>query len=191
METGFAGLDDRELLVAAKSDREAFAEFYRRHVAAVVVYFARAVGRSDIAFDLASETFAAALVGLPRYRPGPSSGKSWLFTIAHNRLVDSRRRGVVEARAREELGMQALVLSEYDQSVIDQVIARVDGQRAIETVRELADDQRDAITARFINDLDYPEIAVAMGCSEQVVRKRVSRGLTELRARLAHDADQR
>ncbi len=87
--------------------------------------------------------------------------------------------------------MQALVLSEYDQSVIDQVIARVDGQRAIETVRELADDQRDAITARFINDLDYPEIAVAMGCSEQVVRKRVSRGLTELRARLAHDADQR
>jgi RNA polymerase sigma-70 factor (ECF subfamily) len=53
----------------------------------------------------------------------------------------------------------------------------------------LAVEQRDAITARFINGLDYPEIAVEMQCSEQVVRKRVSRGLSALRARLAEGVD--
>lgn len=191
MEAEFAGLDDRELLLMAKSDREAFAEIYRRHAAGVLAYFARAVGRSDLAFDLTAETFAAALLALPRYHAGPSPGKSWLFAIAHNRLVDARRRGRAEARAREELGMQAIILSEQDESVLDQVIARLDGQRALEVVRELPDDQQDAVTARFVKDLDYPEIALEMQCSEQVIRKRVSRGLKELRARLADGVDGR
>ncbi len=189
--TEFAGLDDRDLLVAAKSDREAFAEIYRRHVPGVLAYFAHAVGRSDLAFDLTAETFAAALVALPQYRIGPAPGKSWLFAIAHNRLVDARRRGRAEARAREELGMQAILLSEQDVSVLDQVIARLDGERALELVRELPTDQHEAVAARFVRDLDYAEIAVEMQCSEQVVRKRVSRGLKDLRARLADGVDGR
>lgn len=190
-EIDFADLDDRELLVAARSDRDAFAEIYRRHVSGVLAYFARAVGRSDLAFDLTAETFAAALLALPQYRVGPAPGRSWLFAIAHNRLADARRRGRAEAVAREQLEMQAIVLTEQDESVLDQVIARLDGQHALELVRELPGDQEDAVTARFVKDLDYAEIAVEMECSEQVVRKRVSRGLKQLRARLADGVDGR
>ena len=35
--------------------------------------------------------------------------------------------------------------------------------------------------ARVIDELDYDEIATALSCSELVVRKRVSRGLAQLR----------
>jgi RNA polymerase sigma factor (sigma-70 family) len=179
----FGHLDDRDLLLAAKTDRDAFAEVYRRHVGGLLGYFSRAVGRSDLAFDLTAETFAAALLALPDYQAGPAPGKSWLYAIAHNRLMDARRRGHAEARAREELGMQAIVLSDQAESVLDQIIARIDGQHALELVRDLAVEQRDAITARFVDDLDYPEIALEMQCSEQVIRKRVSRGLSALRTR--------
>ncbi len=185
----FAHLDDRDLLLAAAADREAFAEVYRRHVGGLLGYFSRAVGRSDLAFDLTAETFAAALLALPEYKAGPAPGKSWLYAVAHNRLMDARRRGRAEARAREELGMLAIALSEQAESALDQVIARSEGQHALELVGDLAVEQRDAITARFINGLDYPEIAVEMQCSEQVVRKRVSRGLSALRARLAEGVD--
>jgi len=46
-------------------------------------------------------------------------------------------------------------------------------------------DERAAVSARVIEERDYDDIAQSLGCSEMVVRKRVSRGLTRLRARLA------
>jgi RNA polymerase sigma-70 factor (ECF subfamily) len=41
----------------------------------------------------------------------------------------------------------------------------------------LSPEQRTAVTARVLDQLDYPEIAGATGASEQTVRRRVSRGL--------------
>ena len=49
---------------------------------------------------------------------------------------------------------------------------------------ELPGDQREAITARVIDERDYSEIAKDLRCSEAVVRQRVSRGLGALRARM-------
>jgi RNA polymerase sigma factor (sigma-70 family) len=177
--------------VIAKRDRDAFAEIYRRHSAGLLAYFARAVGRSDLALDLTAETFAAALLALPSYQPTAAPAKSWLFSIAHNRLVDSVRRGRVETRAREQLGMEAIVLSDYGEAMIERVIARIDGQSALELVQDLPTDQRQAIVARFVRDQDYDEIAAELRCSEQVVRKRVSRGLNTLRTRLSRQSDGR
>jgi RNA polymerase sigma-70 factor (ECF subfamily) len=45
--------------------------------------------------------------------------------------------------------------------------------------------ERAAVSARVIEERDYGEIARSLGCSEMVVRKRVSRGLARLRAGLA------
>jgi RNA polymerase sigma-70 factor (ECF subfamily) len=49
---------------------------------------------------------------------------------------------------------------------------------------ELPPDQREAIEARVINEREYADIAAQLRCSEQVIRKRVSRGLGSLRASL-------
>jgi RNA polymerase sigma factor (sigma-70 family) len=187
MRRDFRDFDDRELLLAASSDRDAFAEIYRRHVYGVLGYFHRAVRRSDVAFDLTAETFAAALIALPDYRATAAPGRSWLYAIAHNRLVDSLRRGAVEARAREQLGMQAIALSDDGEAQIERIVANLVGQSALELVKSLPDEQRDAVTARFLEDRDYAEIAAEMSCSEQVVRKRVSRGLAALRGQLGAD----
>jgi RNA polymerase sigma-70 factor, ECF subfamily len=45
-------------------------------------------------------------------------------------------------------------------------------------------EQRDGIIRRIVLDEDYTTIASDLRCSEQVVRKRVSRGLAALRANL-------
>lgn len=186
-----SSLDDRDLLVLARSDREAFAEIYRRHAAGVLAYFSRALGRTDLAFDLTAETFAAALLALPGYEPTAASGRSWLYSIAHNRLVDSVRRGQAEARARQELAMQAIVLTDDGEAMLELIVARIDGRTALELVKDLPPDQREAISARFIRDQEYAEIAVQLNCSEQVVRKRVSRGLATLGSRLGRRLDGR
>jgi RNA polymerase sigma-70 factor (ECF subfamily) len=51
----------------------------------------------------------------------------------------------------------------------------------------LPSDLSHAVRARVLDELEYGEIARGLDLSEQVVRKRVSRGLTRLRARLQED----
>ncbi len=66
--------DDDELLRSARSDPEAFALLYRRHVHALRGYFYRRTGDAELAADLTAETFAAALDGAHRFDPerGPA-----------------------------------------------------------------------------------------------------------------------
>jgi DNA-directed RNA polymerase specialized sigma24 family protein len=52
----------------------------------------------------------------------------------------------------------------------------------------LPDEQREAIEKRVIEEEPYPAIAARIGCSEQVVRKRVSRGLAALRREVRESA---
>jgi RNA polymerase sigma factor (sigma-70 family) len=171
---------DETLLATTRSEPAAFGAFYRRHEDRVLGYFLARVGDPEVAADLTAETFAAALASSHRFRPRKRKpAAAWLFGIARNKLAMSRRQGRVDARARRRLGMSPLVLTD---ETIEQ-IAELD-HTALELVAELPADQREAVRARVIDERDYPEIAKDLRCSEAVVRKRVSRGLGTLRARM-------
>ncbi len=173
---------DEQLVQAAHADEEAFAAFYARFERPVAAFFARAVGRGDVAADLTAEVFAEALGSAPRFDPALGTAAAWLFGIARNVLARSRERGRVEDRARRRLGMPVLAL---DDEAIAQIEATAADGRALALLGELPADQRDAVRARVVDERDYGEIAAELRCSESVVRKRVSRGLAVLRARLS------
>jgi RNA polymerase sigma factor (sigma-70 family) len=175
---------DEALLVAGKSDGEAFGRFYVRRVDAVLAFFLRRTGDRELAADLTAETFAAALSALPRYSPERSSALAWLFTIANHKLVDSIRRGQVEDRARRRLRLEPLVFSDEDIERVAQRAAAAEGGAALLELERLSDAQRDAIEGRVLQETEYDELARRLRCSESVVRKRVSRGLAELRTRM-------
>ena len=109
---------------------------------------------------------------------GPA--RAWLLGIARNLIVDSVRRGQVEADSRFRLGMRPLVLDDrqLEASIGD---SGFDLQAAL---AELPADQRDAVLRRIVLDEPYTAMARDLACSEQVIRKRVSRGLSALRAYL-------
>jgi RNA polymerase sigma factor (sigma-70 family) len=178
------GRSDEALLSSALEDESAFALFYARYERAVAAFFVRAVGSGELAADLTAETFAQALGSSERFDPALGSGAAWLFGIARNVLARSRERGRVEDRARKRLGMPPLALD-------DETIARIEAagsdERALKLLGELPAEQREAVTARVVDERDYREIAGELRCSESVVRKRVSRALATLRARLKED----
>ncbi|MDA0162993.1 RNA polymerase sigma factor [Solirubrobacter ginsenosidimutans] len=171
-------LDDRDLLVLARTDAAAFAVFYRRHAHGVLAYFRRRVFDTEAAFDLTAETFAVALRSVPRFEPKPTPAASWLYGIAHNLLRDAIRRGAVEDRARRALAMEPIVLD-------DEAIELLEAETpALDALEALPADQREAITAHHLDDDGYDAIAGRLGCSESVVRQRVSRGLRTLRSQM-------
>jgi RNA polymerase sigma factor (sigma-70 family) len=176
---------DAQLLAGiAACDERAFSVFYRRHLATVVGWCVRRTGDPDLAADLTAEVFAAVLVSAARYQAGGESATGWLLGIARNVLGHSLRSGQVDARARARIGAGMLVVEDHDIELVLELAASADGA-AGQLLDELPPQEQAAIRARVIDERDYAEIASELGCSELVVRKRVSRGLSRLRTALA------
>jgi RNA polymerase sigma factor (sigma-70 family) len=175
---------DRELLEATRrGEAVAYGLFFERYQAVVLAYLLRRTRQRDAAADLAGEVFARALLAIHRGRGAvedPAAG--WLLTIARNVLLDSVRRGRVEERARRELRMEPLALTDHDLERIDAQTDDLD--RILGLVHQLPAGQRSALKARILDERDYADIAADLGCSDLVVRQRVSRALKTLRSKL-------
>ena len=174
---------DALLASAARGDADAFAAFFTRTADPVLRYFATRVREPEAAADLMAETFAAALLGVKRFRPAArGAALAWLFTIAHSKLADSARRGAVQRKARERIALEPVVLDDPD---LERVCELADLERRRPTLpallADLPQEQREALLARVVDDDSYSEIASRMGSSEVVARKRVSRAIGHLR----------
>jgi RNA polymerase sigma factor (sigma-70 family) len=132
------------------------------------------------AFDLAAQTFASALASLPRFQPGPEPPKAWLFAIARHKLSEALRSSRIQDEARRSLAMRPIQLD--DEAI--EILEATASAPAIELLETLAPGQREAIAAHHLEERGYAEIAAEFRCSESVVRKRLSRGLAALHARL-------
>jgi RNA polymerase sigma factor (sigma-70 family) len=171
---------DTELLVGARACAEPFGVFYERHFASVLAFFRRRTAGAEEAFDLAAETFAAALQAVPRYEPGPEPPSAWLFAIARHKLSEALRKGQVQDKARRALAMQPILLD--DEAI--EMLELTASAPTVELLASLPSGQRQAIQARYLEERGYAEIAGELRCSESVIRKRASRGLAALRAQL-------
>jgi RNA polymerase sigma factor (sigma-70 family) len=166
----------------AGGDKAAFAILYRAYLPLVLRWSLRATGDRELAADLSSEVFAAALVRCDRYRPEAGSVGGWLLGIAANKLRESRRRKRIEDSARRKLGLEPVVLTDADLELVDELVGMDDRLQAL--IRELSVEQRNAVVARIVDERSYDEIAADLQCSKSVVRQRVSRALRTMRSEL-------
>ena len=165
-------LSDEALLLAARDEPEAFALFYRRYVRMLAAYFWRRTQDAELTADLTAETFAAALDCCERFDPerGPAIG--WLYGIANRQLGRLAARRSRRATA-GGWAWRASSCTTRSSSASRRTSARA-RRCASRGARGAAADQRAAVEARFLRELDYAQIARPAGTSELVVRKRVS-----------------
>jgi RNA polymerase sigma factor (sigma-70 family) len=174
---------DEELLVSGGA--QGFGLLYERRHPLVRGYLRRRVGpRPDLVLDLVAETFARALERREQFDPRRGSAVGWLLRIAHHVLVDAARRGRVADESRRRLGMERVLVEDAQLELIERS-SESDLQRALS---ELPIEQRVAIEGRVLEEQPYAAIATQIGRSEQVVRKRVSRGLAALRRSIKESA---
>ncbi len=174
--------DARLLAKIAGGDGEAFSVFYRRHLSVVVRWCVGQTGDRELAADLSAEVFAAALSSAGRYRSEQGAAPAWLIGIARNKLLESLRRGRVESAARRRLGLGSVEFSDEDLRRVEELAS--ESGAVLSLVEELPGEQREAVMGRVVEELPYSELARRLRCSELVARKRVSRGLESLRARM-------
>ncbi len=173
---------DEELLEGSAACPEEFVAFYDRHARRLLSFFARRTYDSQVAADLTAETFAQAFAGRSGFlNPGPGAATAWLYTIARrqlNRFIHKQR---VESRWRERLGMESLQVAP---DALERAEELIDLERVRDAVTGALDrlkgDQRQAVLLRVVEGKSYADAAVLVGCSEALVRQRVSRGLKAL-----------
>lgn len=172
---------DAQLLALADEDAAAFRTLYERYAERIHGYMQRRSGNAEAAYDLTAETFACAWQSRRRFRDeAAGSAGPWLFGIARNVLAMSVRRGRLERAAAERLGVlaareaPAATPGEHWLDGIDELLC------------ELPEGQRAAIALRVIDDLDYDQVADALGTTAPSARVRVHRGLAALRRQIDH-----
>src|SRR3954463_8879022 len=177
---------DAQLLAAASRDPLAFREFYDRYATWVRSWFQRQTGSDNAALDLTAETFAQAWHASRRFRDlADGSGAPWLFGIARNLLRQYHKHNRIESQARERLGMPTAWAECEDYEAVDErMFATSLAPLLRHAVRALPAEQQRALELRIVQQLDYEEVAGALGCTQNAARLRVSRALRALGLKL-------
>lgn len=185
-----AVFSDASLLAAARHDPDAFGVLYGRYAEAVHGYFVRRTGCRATALDLTAETFAQAWLVRARFRDeAKGSAAPWIYGIARNVLLMSVRRGALERQATERLGLHERL--DRPQHVEDPVPEATWADGADELLDTLPAHEREAVRLRVLEDLEYSDIARALGTTPAAARVRVHRGLKALKRHLTPSKENR
>jgi len=176
-------LDERTLVRRAIArDREAFGVLYDRHVVRVYRHIYYMVGNAAEAEDLAAQAFLQAWEAIHRYQIRGAPFVSWLLRIAHNLGVSHLR----SKRDSSELPETLVDHSRHGNP--EEVLQRqVEADRVRQAIMRLRDEQRQVIMLRFVEDLEYREVAAIVGKSVAAVRVIQHRALNALRKQMRQD----
>ncbi|WP_165367582.1 RNA polymerase sigma factor [Phytoactinopolyspora endophytica] len=129
--------------------------------------------------ELTNDVFMAVFRSLERFEGDEPAFRAWLFTIAHNRLVDERRR-----QARRGTVVPADLSAYHDEAggdVEEEALAKLDHAWVGDLITRLGQDQRDVLLLRIVADLTIDQIAHVVGKSPGAVKALQRRGLGALR----------
>ncbi len=177
MRTGIA-FDD--VLTAAQAGAAWAFEVLYRDLSPVVTGYLRLHGAAE-PDDLASETFLGVFTGLAGFSGDEDALRSWVFTIAHRRLIDDWRRRSRRPRVTDDAGDLTLLPGGDAE---DDALLRVGTDDVHRMCAGLPDDQRSVLLLRVLADLTVEQVASVMGRSVGSVKALQRRGLRTLRDRL-------
>ncbi|MGH2711421.1 MAG: RNA polymerase sigma factor [Actinomycetota bacterium] len=171
---------DRATIEAAQRGEDwALEEIYRELAPAVGGYL-RGQGVRD-SEDATSEVFVGVMRGLERFRGDERDFRTWVFSIAHRRLIDDRRR---LARRKETSMDPADLAGPLESSVVgDAEIEALEGLStswALGALSSLSPDQRAVVLLRVLADLSVEQVAAILGKSPGAVKALQRRGLIAL-----------
>jgi RNA polymerase sigma factor (sigma-70 family) len=170
---------DAVLCGARAGEAAAFQALYDDLSRPVAAYL-RGRGLTDVE-DVTSEVFLAVFTGLARFKGDEADFRSWVFTIAHRRMVDEyRKRG----RAPQLVPWEAETDVRTTGSAEEGALATLGEARVRAMLAELSDEQREVLLLRILGDLTIEQIADALGKRVGAVKALQRRGLIALRRSL-------
>ena len=182
---GMTAASDEELLGRyASGEVSAFEQLYRRHELRVFRYLLRNLRNYALAQEALQETWFAVAREAARYQP-TARFTTWLFTIAHHRVIDALRamRPTVEWEAAEQETQQALAIGGGGSVAGPYAAALASEQLAalLQALAALPEEQRQAFLLQQEGELSVEDIAAVCGCSFETAKSRLRYARSKLR----------
>lgn len=164
---------------AAEGSVEAFEAIYRTLAPAVANYL-RLHGVSEVD-SVTNEVFAQVHARLGSFEGTEDGFRSWVFTIAHHRMVDERRRASRRPPVDSDADLDdAGWIGDAEADALDALgVARVAA-----LLGQLSPDQREVVLLRVVADLPVAEVARATGRTPGAVKALQHRAIASLRRQL-------
>jgi RNA polymerase sigma-70 factor (ECF subfamily) len=157
-------------------DARAFEILYARHRTRLYRYVLRSVKARALAEELYQEVWMRVIEARASYAPR-ARFTTWLYTIAHNRLVDHwRKRGLTL------VALEADDVPSGNPDPADHVQARESLARFAAALDALPALQREAFLLHEEGELSVAEIAAATGANEETAKSRLRYAMAKLKA---------
>lgn len=181
LRTPMIGEPFESVLGAARTGAEwAWTDLYRTFAPAVLGYLrAQRVPEPE---DLTAEVFFQVVKSLGRFEGNESDFRSWVFVIAHRKIIDdsrSRNRRPIDPAPSETIESRA-----GSGNVENEALAGLSEIYFRRLVHDLTAEQRDVMLMRILGGLTVPEVAAAMGKRPGAVEALQRRALAQLRKRI-------
>jgi RNA polymerase sigma factor (sigma-70 family) len=168
------------LLEAASQGSEAAWRDLYDGLAPVVLGYLRANNAPDPE-DVLSEVFLQVARDIATFEGEEPGFRSWVFTIAHHRLIDARRHA---ARRPVDLSPEPPEPRARADDAADEALARIGVEEVHRVLAALSEDQRAVLLLRVLADMSVDDVARTVGKRPGAVKALQRRGLAAVKREL-------
>lgn len=172
-----------ELVLLAKAgDAEAFGHLYEAYLDRIYRYIYFRVTDEQTAEDLISQVFTKAWENLDRYQPSGRPFIAWLYTIAHNTVIDHYR------TRKDTVAIEnTLSLASDAPGPDEQVELHFETDNLRGALLTLTPEQQQVVVLKFIAGMTTDEIAAQLHKSAGAIRALQMRALQALAKQMEKD----
>lgn len=179
--------DETLMLAYAAGDARAFEILYDRHALPVWRFVQRSVQDHALADDLVQDVWFSLLRQAPSYRP-TARFRTWLFTLAHHRMVDHWRtrkaHASLDAETEEGAALADTLAADSGFGPVRQLQSREQAQALLDALADLPAAQREAFLLQAEGGFSVAEISQATGVNAETAKSRLRYARERLRQAL-------
>ena len=165
----------------------AFETLYDRHALPAWRFVQRSVQNTALADDLVQDVWFSVVRQAPQYE-ARAKFRTWLFTLAHHRVVDHWRthkaHASLDAESEDGSALADLLAAESGFGPERRLDSREQAQALLDALAALPDEQREAFLLQAEAGMSVAEIAQATGVGQETAKSRLRYARARLRETL-------
>lgn len=174
-----------DLVIRARTEREAFGELYNMIYPPVFRYCLRRSGNRNLAEDITSMVFLNVAGSMASFAGATfEEFRRWVFMIATNEINADCRKTMRRTALLADAGNSVQLRND---SSVENIHDQTEHDALQAAILKLGHRAQSLVTLRFVSGLSYEDIAVILNISTGTARTATSRAIEELRGEMGND----